>query len=165
MQRSIKLSLLGVLSALIAVCCYAATTDDVVKTPTAPISITIEEDGAATGVNTKPEVEKLYEERKNVLETNIKTAREKAKTPEQRELITLANDSVECMQKSVEGFPLLINVIDGQKMKAESIAKVMEDNCVEDVLVHVKRDLPEKLDAAEETFKEIGFNIPDIEDF
>ena len=60
MQRSIKLSLLGVLSALIAVCCYAATTDDVVKTPTAPISITIEEDGAATGVNKKPVFEKLY---------------------------------------------------------------------------------------------------------
>jgi hypothetical protein len=38
----------------------------------------------------------------------------------------------------------------------------MEENCVTDVLVHVKRDLPEQLPEAKVVFKELGFDIPDL---
>jgi len=167
MSRSLTLSLVGAVGAIIAVCCYAATDEQSSKKTTsqAPISITIEEDGAATGIATKNQVEKIYDVRKGELDKNFKEARNKRDAKELK-LINLAYDSVDCMQKSVEHFPELIDVIDGKHMEANNVAEVMENNCVTDVLAHVKRDIPEDLDASEKIFKELGFTIPsDLDDF
>jgi hypothetical protein len=133
----------------------------------APISITIEDNSGISGVKAEKQVDKIYEHRKKEIEANFAKVKKEIKDPEEMSLVILAHDSVDCMDRSVASFPLLIDIIDGQKMDANNIAKIMENNCVLDVLVHVKRDLPEKLDKAKDVYKKLGFTIPedDLEGF
>ncbi len=133
----------------------------------APISITIEDSGGSKGVDTRPQVEKIYENRKEQIEKKFDEVNKTVKDKEEKELVVLAHDTVDCMDRSVNGFPLLVDIIDGQKMNAYQISNIMEENCVLDVLVHVKRDLPEKLDKAKLVYKKLGFDIPesDLEGF
>jgi len=169
---SIKVALIGVLCAVVAYC-YAANNDDSTKvevaastpkveTSSAPISITIEDEASSTGVKTKPQVEKIYEHRVEELEKNFKDVKKKTSDPERLKLVVLAHDSVDCMNKSMDSFPLFVDVVEGSELKANALASIMEENCVTDVLAHVKRDLPEQLPEAESVFKELGFSIPDL---
>lgn len=168
---SIKVGLIGVMCAAVAAYCYAAADDDNVKlaqstpkveTSSAPISITIEDEASTTGLKTKPQVEKIYEHRVEELEKNFKDVKKKTTDPEKLKLIVLAHDSVDCMNKSMSSFPLFVDVVEGSELKANALASIMEENCVTDVLVHVKRDLPEQMPKAEVVFKELGFAIPDL---
>lgn len=127
----------------------------------APISITIEDNAGISGVSAKPQVQKIYDHRKEEIEKSFEKVKKQIKDPEEMSLVVLAHDSVDCMDRSISGFPLLIEIIDGQKLNANNIAKIMEDNCVLDVLVHVKRDLPEKLDKAKDVYRKLGFTIPE----
>ena len=167
---SIKVGLIGVMCAAVAAYCFAATDDDNVNvaqsTPkgssSAPISITIEDEASTTGLKTKPQVEKIYQHRVEELEKNFKDAKKNTKDKEKLKLIVLAHDSIDCMNKSMSSFPLFVDVVEGSELKANALASIMEENCVTDVLVHVKRDLPEQLPEAEVVFKELGFGIPDL---
>ena len=167
---SIKVGLIGVMCAAVAAYCFAATDDDNVNvaqsTPkgssSAPISITIEDEASTTGLKTKPQVEKIYQHRVEELEKNFKDAKKNTKDKEKLKLIVLAHDSIDCMNKSMSSFPLFADVVEGSELKANALASIMEENCVTDVLVHVKRDLPEQLPEAEVVFKELGFGIPDL---
>ncbi len=168
---SIKVGLIGVMCAVVAAYCFAATDDDNVKlaqsapkveTSSAPISITIEDEAATTGLKTKPQVEKIYEHRVEELEKNFKDAKKNTTDKEKLKLIVLAHDSIDCMNKSMSSFPLFVDVVEGSELKANALASIMEENCVTDVLVHVKRDLPEQLPEAKVVFKELGFEIPDL---
>ena len=167
---SIKVGLIGVMCAAVAAYCFAATDDDNVNvaqsTPkgssSAPISITIEDEASTTGLKTKPQVEKIYQHRVEELEKNFKDAKKNTKDKEKLKLIVLAHDSIDCMNKSMSSFPLFVDVVEGSELKANALASIMEEHCVTDVLVHVKRDLPEQLPEAEVVFKELGFGIPDL---
>lgn len=167
---SIKVVLIGLMCAAIAAYCLADTDDDNVKvaqsTPkesnSAPISITIEDEASTTGLKTKPQVEKIYQHRVEELAKNFKDAKKNTKDKEKLKLIVLAHDSIDCMNKSMSSFPLFVDVVEGSELKANALASIMEENCVTDVLVHVKRDLPEQLPEAEVVFKELGFGIPDL---
>lgn len=133
----------------------------------APISITIEDNSGVSGVKAEKQVEKIYEHRKKEIESNFAKVKKEVKDPEEMSLVVLAHDSVDCMDRSIASFPLLIDIIDGQNMNANNISTIMENNCVLDVLVHVKRDLPEKLDKAKDVYRKLGFTIPeeDLEGF
>lgn len=168
---SIKVGLIGVMCAAVAAYCLAATDDDNVKiaqsapkseTSSAPISITIEDESSTTGLKTKPQVEKIYEHRVEELEKTFKDVKNKTTDKEKLKLIVLAHDSVDCMNKSMNSFPLFVDVVEGSELKANALASIMEENCVTDVLSHVKRDMPEQLPQAEVVFKELGFSIPDL---
>jgi hypothetical protein len=168
---SIKVGLIGVMCAAVAAYCLAAPDDENVKaaqstpkveTSSAPISITIEDESSTTGLKTKPQVEKIYEHRVEELEKNFKDVKNKTTDKDKLKLIVLAHDSVDCMNKSMSSFPLFVDVVEGSELKANALASIMEENCVTDVLVHVKRDLPNQLPQAEVVFKELGFEIPDL---
>jgi hypothetical protein len=166
---SIKTVLIGGLCTAIAVSCYAASTENKTESSqksaessSAPISITIEDESSTTGLKTKPQVEKIYEHRVDELEKNFKDVKKNTKDAEKLKLVVLAHDSVDCMNKSMSSFPLFVEVVEGSELKANALASIMEENCVADVLVHVKRDLPEQLPQAKIVFKELGFEIPDL---
>lgn len=168
---SAKMSLIGICCAVVAVSCFNSMADDTVKrtkettkveTSSSPISITIEDESSTTGLRTKPQVEKIYEHRVDELEKNFKDVKKKTTDAATLKLIDLAHDSVDCMNKSMKSFPLFVDVVEGSELKANALADIMEENCVTDVLVHVKRDLPDQLPAAETVFKELGFGIPDL---
>lgn len=133
-----------------------------------PINITIEhesENSTAVGILAKPIVEQMYVEGKTKLVENLKNKSLSTKDATEAANISAAFDSVACMDRSMEGYPRLIEIIDGQKMDAKEIYNTMEENCVIDSLVNIKNNIPERFDSAKKLFEDVGFKIADLKDF
>lgn len=127
-----------------------------------PLSITIESN--STGLNALSDVSKVYNSRKIKLTDNLNKQLVNIKDKEQLESFSFAFDSLECMEESMKQYPKLLEVIDGKEKSAQDIYREMEGNCVEDVLVYLKRNYPEKYPATHKIIYNAGFVIPQIEE-
>jgi len=131
-----------------------------------PMKIIIEHqvDEKPLGAATKPAVEEYYKKQKELVTKNLKEKETSADNIEKLN-ISAAYDSVGCMDRSMEEFPKLIDVINGQQMNADEVSTKMEENCVIDSLVNIKYNEPTRLRSAEKLFRDVGFKVPDINDW
>lgn len=131
-----------------------------------PMKIIIEHkvDEKPVGAATKPAVEEYYKKQKQLVTNNIKEKEKSADSIEKMN-ISAAYDSIGCMDRSMEEFPKLIDVINGQQMNADEVSTKMEENCVIDSLVNIKYNEPTRLKSAEKLFRDVGFKVPDISDW
>lgn len=127
-----------------------------------PTEIIIESN--SLGINSEPEVQKVYEVRKLSLKEALDKEVAKTTDTERLDALKYTFDSLECMESSMKQYQKLINVIDGDAKSAQKIYKEMEGNCVEDVLYYLKTNHPEKFVITHKAFLDSGFVVPYIED-
>lgn len=159
-MRKIAISTISVISLAVITAIYSYSYEESIAAE--PTSITIE--SKSLGINAKEEVQKVYDVRKVNLKEGLDSKTSKTTDKEELEALEYTFDSLDCMKDSMEHYPQLLEVINGDVKSAQVIYKEMEGNCVEDVLYYLKTNHPEKFIIAQKAFIEAGFVVPLISD-